>query len=652
MKDSDNNQEGFTNEIKEKIKNYLESRGYSITNPEALQNASIPEANDNSSVIDYMIRTSASNESVLDMPQMYEHLVEFVNHIPHIQKLQLKPLLFAFFYRTVIELHREKHTDVATEFFEKYTKENPDGSRPFHCFHDSDLKKLQQYLMASSFTQTNSLDKTAFATQLTETTYQALVAFLMDESYDKFLLILNNYINVTHVPLDHYTSGFDKIPGFIFKSTEQAEQPTLTSTTLLKDNPYDMAKRFLGEECTFEFFDDDPPIRMTNPFQLPPIIHERILSVSLDIQNMAHLSKSVLPSCAYFTFNDENLAYDINGPGSLIAAATERNYIKLFSTNVNTDLDDELRFQQIHSSKNHLLVPRFPVGRDQTHHYCMRTLIGPRTYSLRFSPESRFLLAGCNNNIRLYSCETTGIVGSYDVPCGIIWSCDWSPLGYHFVTASDDSCAWLWSIDRSKPLRLFVHHQEPLTDVKYHPNASTIATTSYDRSIMLWDIRCQGNSNPFTKMFVESVAVSNVVQFTRNGRIVISGDEFGKISVWDIGEGRMIGSVKAHRGSVVDMAVSIEGTILASTGIGGEVLLWDMGTLCSTASASGSEHLKKLQPRKAQTHRIAFSNRNLLHAIGSIRRDDEEQFPGNTEGNSKANDENDEERNTGDDVEN
>ncbi|KAK8894326.1 hypothetical protein M9Y10_022761 [Tritrichomonas musculus] len=619
-----NSQGGFKNEIV----NYLESCGYSIANPETLRNASIPPANENCSVIDYMIRASASNESVLNMPKMYEDLVEFVNQVPNIQYLQLKPLLFAFFYRTVIELHREKHTEAATEFFEKYTKDNPDGTRPFHCFHDSDLKKLQQYLMASSFTQTNSLDKTAFSTQLTETTYQALVAFLMDKSYDKFLLILNNYINVTHVPLDHFTSGIDKIPGFIYKSTEQVEQPSLTLTTLLKDNPYDMAKRFLGPECKFEFFDDDPT-RITNPFQLPPIIHERVIAISLDIQNMAHLSKSDLPSCAYFTFNDENLAYDINGSGSLIAAATERNYIKLFSTNVHTDLDDELKFQQLNypkEFKKHLLVPRYPVGRDQTFHYCMRTLIGPRTYCLKFSPESRFLLAGCNNNIRLYSCETSGIAGSYDVPCGIIWSCDWSPLGYHFVTASDDSCAWMWAVDRSKPLRLFVHHQEPLTDIKYHPNAATIATSSYDRSIMLWDIRCQGNSNPFTKMFAESVAVPNVVQFTRNGRIVISGDESGKISIWDIGEGRMIGSVRAHKDSVVDMAVSIEGTILASTAAGSEVLLWDMGTLCSTASASGAEPLKKFQPRKAQTHRIAFSNRNLLHAIGSIRCDNEEQF--------------------------
>lgn len=633
MKES-NNQE----RILEEITNCIESYGYSITNPEALHDAAIPQASENSSATEIMLRATALNENVLDMPHMYEDLVEFVDQLSPIQYHQLKPLLFAFFYRTVIELHRE-NPDVATEFFEKYTKDNPDGTRPFHCFHDSDIKKLQQYLMASSFTQTNSLDKTVFATQLTETTYQALFKFLMDKSYNRFLLILNNYINVIHVPLDHFTSDFDKIPGFIYKSTEQAEQPSVTLTTLLKNNPYDMAKRFLGEECNFEFFDDDKSIRMPNPFQyLPPIVHEKILSVALDIQNMAHLSKSVLPSCAYFTFNDDNLAYDINGPGTLLAAATERNYVKLFSTNVNTDLDDELKFGQIRSMKNHLLVPRFQVGREQNLHHCMRTLIGPRSYCLRFSPESRFLLTGCNNGIRLYSCETTGIVGTYDVPCGITWSCDWSPLGYHFVTASDDSCAWLWAIDRPKPLRLFVHHQEPLTDIKYHPNALTLATSSYDRSIMLWDIRCQGNSNPFTKIFLaESVAVPNVIQFTRNGRVLISGDEFGKISTWDIGEGRTIGSVKAHKGSVVDLAVSVEGTILASTGIGGEVLLWDMGTLCSTASASGSEYLKKLQPRKAQTHRLAFSNRNLLHAIGSIKKDDDEQFPPN--GNGIANDE-------------
>ena len=602
----------------DEITKYVQDHGYQITNPEALQNARIPPLKGNVSLMDYLIQSSASSEDVLKMPNMYEDLVDFVNQVPYIQYLQLKPLLFAFFYRTVIELHQAKYNDAAQEFFEKHTKENPDGTKPFHSFHDTDLKKLKQYMMTSSLTQTNALDKTAFATQLTETTYQALVAFLMDKSYVRFLMILNNFINVTHVPLDHFTSSINKIPGFIYKSTEHTEQPIPTNITLLKYNPYDLAKKYLGSKCNFAFFDDDPSNRITNPFPLPNILHDKVLAIAQDIQNLAPLSKKNLPSCAYFTFNDDNMAYDINGNGTLLAAATEKNYVKLFSTNIFVDIDDELKFYQIHSSQNQMLVPRLPTHRDKNDvSYCSKSFIGPRTYCCKFSPESRLLLCGCNNGLRLWECQGIGAFSHIPVQCGITWAVDWCPIGHYFVSGSDDCCAWLWSIDHSKPLRMFVNHQEPITDIRYHPNAVTLATSSYDRSVMLWDIRCQSTSNPCTKMFAESVAVPRIVQFTRNGRIVISGDETGKITTWDIGEGRQIGSVKSHNGCVVDMSVSIDGTLLASTGSNGEVILWDMGTLCST-SASGAEPLKRFQPRKAQTQRISFSNRNLLHAIGSV----------------------------------
>lgn len=612
-------QEDYRNEIA----NYLESHGYQIVNTESLNHLSFSPKKKFFSPIDLMIKDSAENESVLDMPPTYQILVDFIEQLPESRQLkpQLKPLLFAFFYRTVIELHHSKYTDEAIAFFKTYTQCNSEGKTPFHSYHDTDIKQLQQYLTASSFSQTKNLDKTAFATQLTKTAFDALLTFLIDNSYYRFILILSNYINVTIVPLDHFSTN---IPGFIYKSTEQIEPLSSTLTTLLKYNPYDLAKKHLGDRCEFEIFDDDPSNRTTNPFPLPNILHDRVLAVACDISNMQPLSKSVLPSCAYFTFNDDNICYDINGSGTLIAASTERGYVKLFSTNVNTDIDDELHFSQIHNNRNHSQVPRTPVIKDQVTHYCSRTLIGPRTYSCRFSPESRFLLCGGNSIIKLWSCEAANISAQFEVPCGIIWSCDWSPLGYHFVTASDDNCGWLWAVDRSKPLRLFVHHQAPLTDITYHPNAATLATASYDRSIMLWDIRCQNGANPFTNMFADNVSVPMVARFTRNGRVVISGDDAGKLSVWDIGERKMVGVVKAHQGSIVDMSISAEGTILASTGEAGDVLLWDMGTLCMNASVSGAEPLRRFQPRKAKTRKISFSNRNLLHAIGSIRKESEE----------------------------
>ena len=438
----------------------------------------------------------------------------------------------------------------------------------------------------------------------------------MDRSYTRFFKILSQKVKIAFISLDHFTSRPDHIPGFIFYTTDQSEHPVEPVIHLLKDSPISLARKYIGPSCTFEIFDDDHKTTDCG-FPLPKLPHDRILAISNDLLNMMPLSKNNLPSCAYFTFHHENVSYDINGSGTLISAATDRNYVKLISTNAFTDLDDQLVYQQIETKSNHMMIPR-PMN-PSTNSACTytRTLVGPRTYCVRFSPDSKFLLCGQQSSVHIWPCEVA--TGYANIPTfgGITWCADWSPLGYHFATGGDGCVAFMWAIDRAKPLRVFVNHQEPIIDIKYHPNASTIATASYDCSVMLWDIRCESNS-PFTKMFASTVDVPRVIQFTRNGRIIIRGDESGKISTWDIGEGRKIGTVKAHKRDIVDMSLSMEGTILATTALSGEVLLWDVGTLCST-SASGAEPLRNFQQRNANTHRLVFSNRNLLHAIGTAK---------------------------------
>ena len=605
------------------VVDYLESHGYTLENPDILNFLGESPARGSTTegrrgALSFFIAQAAEEEDPLLLPEKYLGLVEFVNHVPHIQYLQLKPLLFAFFFQSVVMMVQTGNQSEALEFFLKETRER-DGERPFHSFHDSDLKKLYQLLTASTLQTNSQLNRVTFAVSLTETTYYALVFFLMDKNYSRFLLILEQYVKVTFVPIDHFSGRGDLITGFIFRSTDQSETHTETQMRLLENNPFDLAKKYYGPSLNFEIFDDDGS-RMRPLFSLPAVIHDRVMAVASDLKDMAHLSKTSLPSCAYFTFQQMNVAYDINGSGTLLAAATERGYVKLFSTSQHIDLDDDLRFSQIHGQDNHLLVPRKPVLGGN--HYATRTLIGPRAYCIRFSPDSKWLLAGSVSKFRIWSCETAaGAFSEVKNPCGIIWCADWSPLGEHFVTGSDDNCAWLWLMTRNQPIRLFLNHQEPITDVKYHPNASTIATCSYDRSVMLWDIRCADDANPCTRIFAESVDIPRVIQFARNGRVIISGDEAGKITTWDIGEGRKIGSVLSAPGAksavgVRDLSVSVEGTLLASASTSGEVLIWDMQTLCSP-SASAAEPLRKFQPRRAKTHRVAFSNRNLLHALGT-----------------------------------
>ena len=618
--------------LKDEIQRYITEHGFKIVNPDGF---TVPNYSINpltKSLVDVSISEVANQEYKNDesgqkLPEMYNDLVDFIMQGPQVQQIQLKPLLFAFFYYTIIFLWRKKKNDLAREFFNKYVN-HPEPGMEFHSFHQTDINKLRSLINSTSITR-QSIDRATFHTSLTETTYQSLVAFLMDKSYMQFLNILNQYVKVTFVSINFFTNRMD-LPNFLYHSTDQSEDPTQTQTNLLLNSPIDLACKFLGDQSNFEILDSNLSTHTMNPFELPAVSHARVVEVASDLQSIHNLSKNSLPSVAYFTFHNENISYDINYNGTLIAAATPYGYTQLFSTSINTDIDCNLvifkqqekldlvpRIRADHSIKYPYTAVK-SVRREFYHNsYYNRTLIGPRTYCCRFSPDSRLIICAGTSVMRLWSCEHNSGFSQINPPTGIIWCVDWSPLGYHFVCGTDDRTSWLWTIDRKSPIRLFVGHQEAITDIKYHPNASTIATASYYRSVMLWDIR-DAAKNPCTRVFAESSSVPMVIEFSRNGKVIISADEMGKITTWDIGEGRKYGSITAHKGEIRDLTVSIEGNILASAGPNGEVCLWDMATLCSS-SANNTEHLKKLTPRNSNTNRLSFSSRNLLHAIGSIK---------------------------------
>lgn len=626
--------------LKDEIQRYITEHGFKVADPESLRlNQKIPQVKFNpqtKSLVDISISEVARQEYMSDetgqkLPKMYDDLVDFVKQGPPVQQIQLKPLLFAFFYYTVVFLYKKNKNDLAREFFEKYTKHAEPGME-FHSFQQTDIKKLYAAISSTSFSR-SAIETAIFHTSLTETTYQSLVIFLMDKSYTQFLNILNMYVKVTFVPFNFFANRMD-MPNFLYHSTDQSEDTAQTQTNLLANSPIDLACKFLGENCDFKIIDDpNPSTHSMNPFELPSISHSRVVEIASDLESLQKLSKNSLPSVAYFTFHNENISYDINYNGTLLAAATPYGYTQLFATSVVTDIDSNLVvFKQqdkldlvprIRTDQNiinkYLFTPNKVVRREIYHHsYFNRTLIGPRTYCCRFSPESRLILCAGSSVMRLWSCEHNSGFSQINAPSGIIWCVDWSPFSHHFVCGTDDKCSWLWAVDRKSPIRFFLGHQEAITDIKYHPNASTIATASYDRSVMLWDIR-ENKKSPCTKVFAdESSSVPMSVQFSRNGRVVVSADENGMITTTDIGEGRKIGSVQAHKGEIRDLAISIEGTILASAGPNGEVCLWDMATLCSS-SASNTKPLKKLTPRNSNTNRLSFSSRNLLHAIGSLK---------------------------------
>jgi WD40 repeat protein len=66
------------------------------------------------------------------------------------------------------------------------------------------------------------------------------------------------------------------------------------------------------------------------------------------------------------------------------------------------------------------------------------------------------------------------------------------------------------------------------------------------------------------------------VAFTRDGRFVLSGGTDRAVFAWEVATGRLIGRVADHTNSIRGVALSPDGTRLATSSIDGTGLVWQM----------------------------------------------------------------------------
>lgn len=96
------------------------------------------------------------------------------------------------------------------------------------------------------------------------------------------------------------------------------------------------------------------------------------------------------------------------------------------------------------------------------------------------------------------------------------------------------------------------------------------------KSFQLWDI-----TDPFAPVLrhTENTEADPVesVAFRSSGATFVTGSKGGVVALWDSDGQRRITAVTRHVGAVGDLAAQPGGSLLASAGAAGEVVLWDLG---------------------------------------------------------------------------
>lgn len=140
------------------------------------------------------------------------------------------------------------------------------------------------------------------------------------------------------------------------------------------------------------------------------------------------------------------------------------------------------------------------------------------------------------------------------------------------VSCSDDFTMFLWEPSTTKkPLARMTGHQQPVTHVSFSPNGMYIASSSFDKSIKLWD----GMAGNFLATLRGHVGPVYQNCFSPDSRLLVSGSKDTTLKVWDMRTKKLKMDLPGHADEVfaVDWGPGVSGGV-GSGGRDKRVRMW------------------------------------------------------------------------------
>ncbi|KAG0175050.1 Guanine nucleotide-binding protein subunit beta-2-like 1 [Apophysomyces sp. BC1015] len=168
--------------------------------------------------------------------------------------------------------------------------------------------------------------------------------------------------------------------------------------------------------------------------------------------------------------------------------------------------------------------------------------------------------------------------------------------GHYALSASWDKTLRLWDLATGATVRRFVGHNKDVMSVAFSADNRQIISGSRDRSIKLWntlgeckyDLVQDGHSD-----WVSCVQVSP----TEGDPLVVSAGWDKLVKVWNLHTTKLRANFIGHTGYLSSVTISPDGSLCASGGKDGVVMLWDLKEVKYLYSFEANEPI----------HAIAFS---------------------------------------------
>lgn len=139
------------------------------------------------------------------------------------------------------------------------------------------------------------------------------------------------------------------------------------------------------------------------------------------------------------------------------------------------------------------------------------------------------------------------------------------------VSGSDDYTMFLWVPSQDKkPRARLTGHQQLINHVQFSPDGRWLLSASFDKSVKLWD----GATGKFIASFRGHVGPVYQVSWSADSRLFVSASKDSTLKVWELRTRKLKEELPGHADEVFAVDWSPEGSTVASGGKDKVVKLW------------------------------------------------------------------------------
>ncbi len=187
-----------------------------------------------------------------------------------------------------------------------------------------------------------------------------------------------------------------------------------------------------------------------------------------------------------------------------------------------------------------------------------------------FSADSHHALTTDSNNVlRIWNRKTGETVNTIQ-PTEELGSALFSPQGDTVAIVSGNNIE-IWDFRETRPTTLLSAHEAAVNSVEFSSDGRRLISASADATARIWDVVTGEN----LKMLSGDAGPLLTAAFSIDGSRAIAGAKDGTARVWDIESGRELARLRGHQGSVSASFCDAH-SLMITSGSDGYSRLWDL----------------------------------------------------------------------------